>query len=125
MISIFIVRAQQFLGADQKFFFAVFLTRIKWHSRRLAFLLSWNKRYQLREQRISKDISIKWHSLRLAFLLSWSSDEDINCKSLSTNVVYLPLVELTRRFLVAPRRTSRHIFHLFEFLGCFKLSSCS
>ena len=49
MIFIFIAKAQQFLGADQKFFFAVFLTRIKWHSRRLAFLLSWNKRYQLRE----------------------------------------------------------------------------
>ena len=71
-------------------------------------------------QKISKDICIKWHSLRLAFVLSWSSDEDINCKSISTNVVYLPLVELTRRFLVAPRRTSWHIFHLFEFLGCFK-----
>ena len=77
-------------------------------------------------QRIFKDIRIKWHSLRrsrLAFLLSWSSDEDINCKSRFTNVVYLPLVELTRRFLVAPRRTSWHIFHLFEFLGCFKHQS--
>ena len=74
-------------------------------------------------QRIFKDIRIKWHSLRLAFVLSWSSDEDINCKSRFTNVVYLPLVELTRRFLVAPRRTSWHIFHLFEFLGCFKHQS--
>ena len=58
----------------------------------------------------SKDIQGYPHQMALAttcfLVVLVQCDEDINCKSLSTNVVYLPLVELTRRFLVAPRRTS-------------------